>query len=257
MQLCSIAGPLNNQLLQLNRLDDTEKVIRRSQLEFFGPFLAELVKLMDPETGYDRAGLMKVTGENFQELDQFSLAQLLNVATISILQRGSRANSDVVHSAALADNMTKRMMNLELFEHQQGQDDNGFEKNKFNRIIYAFTRPYVFEYLQGSRSGGDRIPAREDYSTDEQKSRWGKIGGSGGGWASTNLNKLFGEIEGAGFSTVDRRIGSTFSREDFLNNYVEKGKPVAVDGLIDNWPAIQAWGTQVSCVLFYNYEREN
>ena len=254
LQLTSLTGALANQLIQLNRLEDSLAVLQKSQTLYFNPLVSELKTFLDENENKRKEYIIGAVGEKVIDgLESFVPSQFLNVASIMYLKEaGVLSDSDVlVDFAREGDAVVKRLMVLDAFS-----DKDSFEPNKYNRIVYAFMRPHVFKYIRENyaeakdeKVGESSCAANTDYSTKQQKNRWetvvnGKENNAGytGGWESTKkLDALFGDIDANGFGTVDRRNASSLSREDFLENYVYQGKPVAVDGLIDEWSAIENW----------------
>ena len=83
----------------------------------------------------------------------------------------------------------------------------------------------------------DELKVRQDYTVKDQIERWtGVLNGKDdrntrGGW-----NKKRGADDGRVFSTkcdFDRRKLSDLSKEEFWNEYVRKGRPVIIDGMLD------------------------
>ena len=122
-----------------------------------------------------------------------------------------------------------------------------------NPLIWTcdFVRPYPLELY---RSG--QIPAPTSvYNPEDQEERWKThaAGSDRGGWAQFDSNfkdespwpKLEegdgGVRDGSTYCDFDRVSVNDLTSDDFLNKYALAGKPVIIDGLFDDWPALRKW----------------
>ena len=89
--------------------------------------------------------------------------------------------------------------------------------------------PTAFAWHVIAKRTGD---AHSDYSVDEQQNRWGL---GDGGWGAPSSKTAFPPSR----CDIDRRRNLT--RAEFVSDYLIPGKPVVIDGLIDDWAARTEW----------------
>lgn len=113
---------------------------------------------------------------------------------------------------------------------------------------YSYDQRARWEQVVSGRQNDKNNMGREE--AEERNDR------NGGGWSARYGRQIFTEasnvIRGGPYSSVgrgeemeqcdiDRVSASHLSVEDFISDYVEKGRPVIIDGAIDDWPAIHRW----------------
>jgi hypothetical protein len=106
-------------------------------------------------------------------------------------------------------------------------------------------QPFAREVFRAREGRREKMTTTMDYTTAEQAERWMRTASDGdvsGGWAKVRDGTTTSGGGGSGgVCDLDRRSITNLSREEFIADYVQQGRPVVIDGLLDAWPARSAW----------------